>query len=248
MPDLTTLSGKYITFVCPTGGMPPMPSASPIGGPGLFGQSSAVNTQIHAPGAAWVRGVRPGAPAPAAPAVSFHATGQTSQFTFLNYVPGKVTVASLATPVLTGPMSGCYLFRFRYNGQAYLAHVGTANEPSSAQSLAAKADWNQFVSLPGVSDIWGGSPADFISHSELMAHYDNDPMGVAKLGYFVGNDAHALLFVKVTRRHNPPPTGLSKVALIKRMTLQPWSSIGQLRTFAGHFNPVNDPNVIKLGR
>lgn len=248
MPDLATLAGQYITFICPTGGMPPMPSASPIGGPALFGQTSAVTAQIHATGAGWVRGVRPGAPAPAAPTVNFHTTGQNSQFTFLNYVPGKVTVASLATPVLTGPMSGCYLFRFRHNGQPYLAHVGTANEPSSVESLAAKADWAQFVGLPGISDIWGGSPADFISHNELMGHYDNDPLGVAKLGYFVGNDAYAMLFVKVTRRHNPPPMGLSKVAMVKRMTLQPWSTIGQLRTFAGYTNPIKDANAFKLGQ
>jgi hypothetical protein len=151
-------------------------------------------------------------------------------FTFLKYVAGGVTVAPLTTPVLTGPMSGCYLCYYTRAGVQHLAHVGTANAPDSAESVAAKTDWKAFVARPDVSLVTGGSPFDFFSTAEFQAAM-MDPSSIPQVcGYFAGGTAYAMLLAPVPKSKQPP-VPLMKVASVKTMTMQPWGTIAALRTF-----------------
>ncbi len=153
-------------------------------------------------------------------------------FAFLKYIAGAVTTASLAGAVLTGPMSGCYLCKYTQNGQPGLAHVGTANSPDSADSVAAKTAWLAFVGLPGVSAVTGGSPFDYFTTSEYQAAMLSPGLIPSVCGYFAGGSAYAMLFAPLPVTMNGlGGRRLLKVAGVKAMTLQPWSTIAAMRTF-----------------
>jgi hypothetical protein len=63
-------------------------------------------------------------------------------FAFLQYVAGAVTVASLVRKsVLTGPISGCFLFKYNDGGHQKVAHVGTANDSESDETKRANGSW-----------------------------------------------------------------------------------------------------------
>jgi len=249
--------GHFINFMVPRGGQPV------VGGPAntvngvLIGQTAVVNAAVWDPGAAWVAAAprvpapvpgawvraRPGGGpvpgggpalggAPPAPA-SYHRTGASWNFTFLNYCPGDVTVAPVGAGVLTGPLSGCYVFRYTEGGVSKVAHVGTADTQADARSIKAKNDWMQFTALPGVTNIVGGSAFDMFTHSEVAAAVIGSPYDVPICCYVTATDAWAVLFAKASDASRPPPGGLMKVVASKRMALQRWEDVSKLRIFSG---------------
>jgi hypothetical protein len=160
-------------------------------------------------------------------------------FTFLKYVAGAVTTAPLTGPVLTGPMSGCYLCKYTRRGQQNLAHIGTANGENSRESVAAKSAWKRFVSQPdvnaltGVSAVTGGNASDYFGASELEAAKIGGKLGRVPqvMGYFDGGAAYAMLLAPLAGHENSLGRPMVKVAAIKTMTLQPWSTIAAMRTW-----------------
>jgi hypothetical protein len=160
-------------------------------------------------------------------------------FTFLKYVAGAVTTAPLTGPVLTGPMSGCYLCKYTRRGQQGLAHIGTANAENSTESVAAKTAWKRFVTQPdvnaltGVSSVTGGNASDYFAVSELEAAKIGGKLGKLPqvVGYFDGGSAYAMLLAPLASHQNSLGRPMLKVAAIKAMTLQPWSTIAAMRTW-----------------
>jgi hypothetical protein len=67
-------------------------------------------------------------------------------FIWLPYIPGYVSeVVQANLPVITGPLSGCPVIRYRRNGTTYVGHVGTEDNPNSPATINAKTYWNNFV-------------------------------------------------------------------------------------------------------
>lgn len=258
MPVPADHVGKYINFLLP-------PSVGYIAqmAPNLV-NGALLNQTINSPGRLWH--VPPAAPptpprmgahrAPApAPIMGGHRgrsgnfvlTGQSWPFTFLKYVPGRTTVVAMGNGLLTGPMSGCYLFRYTQAGVVMFAHVGTADDPGDPRSAQAKADWLTIISQPNTTDIQGGSPADYFTQGDVAAAMmSGNPMDVPICGYFTTTGAYAMLLSKVKISDNPPAPGLMKVAKVKQMTLQPWNTLKVMRKFSGEYAAVKDPNAFKL--
>jgi len=150
-------------------------------------------------------------------------------FTFLRYVGGAVTTASLRAPVLTGPMSGCYLFRYQRT-VPMVAHVGTANSGDSEATVGVKRAWRAFAALPNVTQVEGGDPFECFSFEELRAATPNPSCLAVVCGYFTpAGQAYAILLSPVPK--SVPP--LLKVAQVKPMTLRPWASLSALPKFMG---------------
>lgn len=243
------LVGMYMTHIVPRGGVSYLPTMGVVTNGALAGQSAAVMANIYRDaGGVSLGGHR--APVPAgAPASAFVNAQRTWSFNFLNYVGGAVTVSFLNNGVLTGPMSGCFLMRYSEGGVTKIAHVGTANSPASADSIAAKQYWATLVGQPGVSAVMGGSPLDYFTNADVTpaAIFSGDPYNTPICGYFVGNEAYAILFAKVPRSKNPP-TDLMKIIAVRKMTLQPWTTIKEYATFKDRSHSgVHDPNTFKLG-
>ena len=90
-------------------------------------------------------------------------------YTLLRYIPGLVTYCSLgATPVWTGYMSGCFLFRFLMGGRLYAAHVGT-DDTSKEKNDKVKAVWRAFADSGAVTEVMGYNPAREVPTATLMA-------------------------------------------------------------------------------
>jgi hypothetical protein len=160
-------------------------------------------------------------------------------FDFLNFVAGATTTSPLANGVLTGPMSGCYLFKYRQHGQMHLAHVGTANAEGSADSIAAKTAWKRFAALAGVDEIHGADPFICYSDNEYDQAIDGEPRGPNDYpivaGYFgPGGTGYSLLLSRVPGNKYPTfPQLTLKIVGVKRMDLLPWNpTIANLITFS----------------
>ena len=178
---------------------------------------------------------------------SFTRSSATWPFTFLKYVPGRTTVAPLGTGVLTGPISGCYLFRYTQGGSTYMSHVGTADDPGDARSVQAKNDWLTLVGQPGTTTVFGGTPIDYFSTAEFSnAMLGSNPMDVSVCAYYTANEAWAVMLSKVPNTQPTPPGGLSKISGVKRMNLQPWESLKALRKFSGEYSAVKTKGTFKL--
>lgn len=178
-----------------------------------------------------------GAPAPAVPlgpGAGYVDTHQPWTFRFLWYVPGHVTDCGLTDPVLTGPMTGCYLFRFTQAGQTRVAHVGTNLTPTDAKSLEAKAYWAKFLMGGGASNVVGANPVATITTNDMVqgtlaaVGLGLELSGSASVcGYFAGGSAYAMLFVPI-KQPQAGAGGMSRllyVADCKPMPLRPWSAI-----------------------
>ena len=95
-------------------------------------------------------------------------SGNTLPYTLLYFIPGLTTHCGIrGQTVLTGYMSGCYLFRFRYNGVLRAAHVGT-HDNLKDWSDKAKDAWKALARHPGVSDIYGFDPLKDVSTNLLI--------------------------------------------------------------------------------
>ena len=154
---------------------------------------------------------------------------------------------------MTGPMSGCYLCRYNENG-INLAHIGTANDPLSDDTIAVKAAWRAFVAMPNVTSVVGGNPFEYFTPSEIgaavyggrLAGPNDNPFVVA---YFDTQDAYSMLLAPVPQANSPAGLTLLKVAAVKKMTLQPWSSIAALPKFTAERAKTSlyDKSIIRLG-
>jgi hypothetical protein len=157
-------------------------------------------------------------------------------FRFLWYLPGKVTEAPLVDPVLTGPMTGCYLFTYSKGGMQ-VCHVGTENTPTSQNTKNAKAEWSLFLMGAGATQVKGASPAALFTMPELAgACAGIVPAGPPVVcGYFAADGtAYAMAMVPIAQ-----PIGgaggsstLIKILTVKPMPLSPWATIQNFPEFS----------------
>lgn len=155
------------------------------------------------------------------------------QISFLEYVPGEVTTVRLQRPVLTGPMSGCYLFRYTV-GASRIAHVGTHDlGPASPLSVQAKDNWRAYVTQRNATNLLGVSPADLFSPTERASNQVGRMGGVPEIyGLFEpGGNSYALLMAPMGVDTSPTLRNLYLVQGIRPMRLLQWSAISALRTF-----------------
>ena len=159
-------------------------------------------------------------------------TGPPWTFTYLKYVPGAVTVAALGGGVMTGPLSGCYIFRYAHNGQK-VAHVGTAHNPTDAGTVAAKTAWRALVATPNVNNVTGSSPASCVSvddarHARIKAGRPQDAGMPIVVGYYTGVASYAMLVTPVPQFNLPNAFNgrhLLRVGAVKQMVMEPWNTI-----------------------
>lgn len=249
MPYPQDLVGKYINYKIDPGGFMKVSMRGELVNGVLPGKTTAATVAVYT-GVLPVTGVPPVTghskflpralhtgvpPVTGQGAMQVTNTNLPWTFTFLKYFGGAVTVAPLMGPVLTGPMSGCYLCKYNQGGQK-LAHIGTVNTQNSPGSIAAKQAWVTFVARTDVSMVKGGSPADYFHTSDhLAATFETaraqDKKFPSVVGYFAGGAAYAMLLASVPVTKNPPGLHLMKVASLKTMTMQPWSSIKAMRRF-----------------
>ncbi|MGC2658532.1 MAG: hypothetical protein WA324_11300 [Bryobacteraceae bacterium] len=218
MPYPADLVGKYINYRVDPGRNNANGLALVNGV--LPGQTTAAAVSVYTGGAPNGLGVIPMAP---------HLPNWN--FTFLKYVAGAVTTAGLGGPVLTGPMSGCYLCKYTQAGVQGLAHVGTANAPDSVESVAAKNAWVTFTGRGDVSAVSGGTPFDYFTTNEYAAAMVVPGHVPLVAGYFDGGSSYSMLLAPVPPTKNSLGVALLKVAALKTMTLQPWATIAAMRTF-----------------
>jgi hypothetical protein len=218
MPYPQDLVGKYVEFRLDPGGT--ITNGAPLVDGVLPGQT------IPATGKPVFLG-HPGGPTGA---IHVQPANPPWSFLFLKFIAGAVTTCPLAGSVMTGPMSGCYLCKYTRGGQQHLAHIGTYNNADSKESIAVKEAWRTFVARPDVSAVSGGSPFDYFSTSEQRtAMFKLNRTEV--VGYFDGGAAHAILLARIPGNINSLGRDLWRVAAVKPMTLQPWSSIAAMRRF-----------------
>ena len=161
------------------------------------------------------------------PGINHNVHNPTWNFTFLKWVGGAVTTIPLNNPVLTGPMSGCYLCTYTQRGQN-LAHIGTSDRENL--SVEAKTAWLNFVTRPDVTMVKGGSPSDYFFNDEHRAAQFRG-CDTKVFGYFAARLAYAILLAPVPLNLNPLGKKLLKVASVKPMTMQQWASIMAMRRF-----------------
>lgn len=95
-------------------------------------------------------------------------SGKTMPYTLLYYIPGLTTYCGIrGIPIITGYMSGCYLFRYRSNGELRAAHVGT-DDIKKDWSDHAKDAWKSLARRAHITDIWGFDPLKDVSMRLLM--------------------------------------------------------------------------------
>lgn len=171
-------------------------------------------------------------------------------FAWLNYVRGGATATSGNRPVLTGKMSGCYIFTFQLNGENRVAHVGTVDSSQSRDSIAAKRAWMDFCdngvaspieNRPGMKPVMvmGGSPSDAFTADEKFAaakaaSSNKAPIMPFVLCYTDATQAMFSMLCYAARPEDAPVQGEMdwiKVVDVRPMRLQPWSAISALRTF-----------------
>ena len=96
-------------------------------------------------------------------AVSQLATGAHTETArncrWLPWIPGKVSYIPLHDDVIvTGETSGCWLVVFAMNGQRYLGHVGTLEDPWSSGTLSATNAWKVAVGRRIVASVRAFNP------------------------------------------------------------------------------------------
>lgn len=138
-------------------------------------------------------------------------------YTQLYYVPGLTTYCGIrGIPVLTGFMSGCYLFRYRFNGELRAAHVGTHDTNQEANDKA-KAAWKALIAKASVTDVFGYDPARDVSMRLIQ---ESAKLGAPNVfGMWEGNGA---VRVGIIARHQDNSWTLVG---IEAPPLRPWSSI-----------------------
>lgn len=138
-------------------------------------------------------------------------------YTQLYYVPGLTTYCGIrGVAVLTGFMSGCYLFRYRFKGELRAAHVGTHDTNQEANDKA-KAAWKALIAKPDVTDVVGYDPARDVSMRLIQEAAKFGAPNV--FGMWEGNGG---VRVGIIARHQDNSWTLVG---IEAAPLRPWSSI-----------------------
>jgi hypothetical protein len=104
---------------------------------------------------------KPPLPRPAYPAP------QPLQFSFLKWIPGRVSVATEVVALMTGPMSGCIIFKYSDGGVEKIAHVGTLDSPEEPMSIIAKRSWLNIATKLKHEGISYVNPANAFGFDEL---------------------------------------------------------------------------------
>jgi hypothetical protein len=92
-------------------------------------------------------------------AVGAHAAKAHRTFRWMPWVLGKVACVPLAgADILTGTMTGCWLVIFRYNGVQYAGHIGTDDNPTTPNSIQAKAAWRNAVGAGQIVPVKAFNP------------------------------------------------------------------------------------------
>lgn len=228
MPYPQDLVGKFIGYRMDVGiAIPPNLLRGMVVDGVLTGRVTEANVPVyqHFPGHPGVGG------APPVPDRWIN-TNVNWSFAFLQYVAGAVTVASRQKSVLTGPMSGCFLFKYADGGPEKVAHVGTANEPESEATKLAKDSWRFVASLRRVSQIAGASPYKVFDFDEIAAAVLATGYIPMVAGYFDRTGpAYSMLLSPVPPAMNPPVTPMLKVSALKTMSLTSWNTIRNLPQF-----------------
>ncbi len=152
-------------------------------------------------------------------------SGKVLNYTLLYYTAGLTTwCAGGAATVLTGYMSGCFLFRYRQHGQIRFAHVGT-DSVSKDLNDHAKASWKALTRSPGVTDIFGYDPLAEVSDIQLAIALK---VGTPEImGIWEPNGATRIGIV-AKLRHEPEKRILVEVV---HAPLQPWATLSAHRKF-----------------
>jgi hypothetical protein len=88
-----------------------------------------------------------------------HVAKTHRNFAWLAWVPGTVNeVRPNGMDVLTGPMSGCWITSYVRGGVHYVGHVGTEDDPTTANSIAAKGGWNTWAASVPMGSYSGYKP------------------------------------------------------------------------------------------
>jgi hypothetical protein len=222
MPYPQDLVGKFIAYKMDPGVTIPDArlAVMPVNGV-LPGRVTDLNVPVYTfkPGLAGVGRAPPTPP-------RWINTNTNWSFAFLQYVAGAVTVASHQKSVLTGPMSGCFLFKYSDGGPEMVAHVGTANAEDSAATKTAKDSWRHVASLRQVSNIAGASPVTVFSFGEISAAMLEPGHTPMVAGYFDrAGPAYSILLSPVPTAMKPPVTPMLKVSAVKQMPLTSWNTI-----------------------
>jgi len=144
---------------------------------------------------------------------------------FLDYHPGMVTAVQLSQcPVLTGPMSGCFLFRYKeQDGSTWFAHVGTGE--STEVSLQAKRKWKLYARSLG-TDTCGQSPLHFFDDPTLESAAKLAGGAPQIYGLFEAapkGKFYAVLLARI--KSGVEGHGYVKVCALRESYLQPWDTI-----------------------
>lgn len=145
--------------------------------------------------------------------------GKTQTYTLLYFVPGLITYCGIrGIPVMTGFMSGCYLFRYRSRGELRAAHIGT-HDTNEEWSNRAKSVWKSYVARNHITDVYGFDPLKDVSTKLLNAAVKIGTPEV--VGMWDGNGA-----ARIGVMANPRGKFSKKVLVgVETARLRPWSSI-----------------------
>ncbi len=217
MPNLDTLTGKYIDFRIPPGGTLSAVEHGKMmqGSPGfLRGKSQMVAARVY-----------DDPNGPAGPLVT--------NFRFLEYGQGAITHCRMDQPVLTGPLSGCWCFTYLRGPQKRVAHVGTLVSPNSPESMFVKSSWKARIAAhqadPGrrFTQVKGNNAAQIMGDAEthvLFQTVGGSPYDINVCAYFVNEQAWSILLCR--------EGGKTKIVKAKPMPLVDWARAQQLQVFA----------------
>jgi hypothetical protein len=146
-------------------------------------------------------------------------TGKTLPYTLLYYIPGLTTYCGMrGTTIITGYMSGCYLFRYRYRGELRAAHVGT-HDTLKEWSDKAKDAWKAVANSAHATEIMGFDPLNDVSTRLLQQAHSMG--GVQVAGIWEANGAARIAVVANARAH----AGKKVLVGIEPAPLRPWTTI-----------------------
>jgi len=217
MPNLNSLTGKYIDYSIPPGGTLSGSERDQMmrGSPGMLrGKSRVVTASVY--------------DAPTDPARS-----GVSTFRFLEYGQGAITNCRMDQPVLTGPLSGCWCFTYKRGAQKRVAHVGTLVSPTSPESIFVKNSWkarigaHQGDASKKITEVKGNNAAQIMGDAETHVLYQQiggNPYHINVCAYFANDQAWSILFCR--------EGGKTKIVKVKPMLLVDWARAQQLTVFA----------------
>jgi hypothetical protein len=219
------LAGKFIEYKINPGGSPRDWSSRLVDGV-LPGRTSTASLSVHE----CERSSKP--PKRFQIVVKNLRTSPRWSFTFLDFEPGYVTTTPLTGPVLTGPMSGCYLCTYTFKGAAMVAHVGTYQGQDTEESKTAKLGWLNYVDDTDVKNVFAGNPLECLKTPDMSSV--RGILGKPSIyGYFTTGAAYAIMLFHLQGGESSLGLNLHKVVQVKRMTMKPWSQVAALPTFKG---------------